>query len=103
MKNNFIETNSITYNRDKILLFWLTNMFYIYVLLSKNDQKIYTGYTKDLKARIKEHESDSVYTTKRMGEFELIYYEAFKSNQDATRREKYLKTTKGKRTLKLKL
>lgn len=33
----------------------------------------------------------------------LVFYEAFAAKQDAVRREKYLKSTKGKRTLKLML
>ena len=33
----------------------------------------------------------------------LIFYEAYLSENDARRRELYLKTTKGKRTLKLML
>ena len=78
-------------------------MFYVYLLMSKLDGKIYTGYSKDLKSRIRKHLSKGVYTTKRMHELELIFYEAFKSKKDAIRREKYLKTTKGKRTVKLML
>ena len=33
----------------------------------------------------------------------LIFYEAFKSERDARRREEYFKTTKGKRALKIML
>lgn len=49
------------------------------------------------------HKMKGVYTTKRMGELELVFYEAFKSEKDARRREKYFKRTKGERTLKLML
>ena len=70
------------------------------MLLAK---KILTGFTGNLRQRIKQHNSDSVYTTSRMGGIELIYYEAFKDKEDATERERYLKTTKGKRTLRLML
>ena len=78
-------------------------MFYVYILQSKLNGRIYTGFSKDLKERVKKHKSKGVNTTKRMGEIELIYYEAFKAEKDARRREKYLKSTKGKRTLKLML
>ena len=78
-------------------------MFYVYLIRSFVNGKIYTGYSKNLKDRLKDHNSGSVHTTKRMGEIELIYYEAFKSEKDAIRREKYLKTTKGKRAVKLML
>lgn len=64
---------------------------------------MYCGYTKDLRERLKRHFSGDVYSTKRMGEMELFFYEAFISESDARRREKYLKTDKGKRMLKLML
>ena len=78
-------------------------MYYVYVLRSKLTKKCYTGYSSDLKGRIKDHFSHSVYTKKRMGELILIFYEAYLLKSDAQRRELYLKTTKGKRTLKLML
>lgn len=78
-------------------------MYYVYLLRSKENGKIYTGYTQDLKRRVKDHFSQHVHTTHRMGRLQLIYYEAFTSKLDAQEREKYLKTTKGKRTVKLML
>lgn len=76
--------------------------FYVYLLRGENG-KIYTGYTKDLKKRIRDHGSGHVHTTRRMGEVKLVYYEAFTDNRDAIERERYLKTTKGKRAVKLML
>ena len=78
-------------------------MYYVYLLRSKETGKIYTGFSSNLKQRIRQHLSKSVHTTQRMGEIELIFYEAFVSEQDARRRELYLKTTKGKRAVKLML
>lgn len=78
-------------------------MYYVYLLRSLRDGKIYTGYTTDLKRRIREHHDQIVHTTHRMGKLDLIYYEAFKNERDARERERYLKTTQGKRTLKLML
>lgn len=80
---------------------WKKNkMHYVYVLKSQRFNKCYTGRSDNLKRRISEHSSGNVWTTKRMLPVELIYYEAFKSKIDAIRREKYLKTTKGKSSLK---
>ena len=76
-------------------------MYYVYFLISSKTNKIYTGYTKDLRKRLLDHKSKQVHTTKRMGKFNLIFYEAFYDERDAKRREKYFKTTKGKRTVKL--
>lgn len=78
-------------------------MFYVYILRSKRDGRVYTGFSHNLKTRISQHFAGDVHTTHRMGEIELIYYEAFKNEKDAREREIYLKTTKGKRTLKLML
>lgn len=77
-------------------------MYYVYLLQMKNDQ-IYTGYTKDLKRRLQEHSRGGVQTTSRHLPVHLIFYEAFLSKEDAQRRETYLKSTKGKKTLRLML
>jgi putative endonuclease len=78
-------------------------MYYVYLLRSKKDGKIYTGFTKDLKRRMYEHLNGKTQTTRRMGDIYLLYYEAFGNEQDAQEREKYLKTTQGKRTVKIML
>ena len=51
-------------------------MFYVY-LLQDDDSKIYVGYSSDLKRRIAEHKQGKVYTTARMKNPKLIYYEAY--------------------------
>ena len=61
---------------------------------------MYTGYTNDLRKRLKEHNTGKSKYTKRRGPFELIYYEACKNEQDARSREKYLKSGMGKRFVK---
>lgn len=79
-------------------------MFYCYVLLSEKDHKQYIiGYTSDLRKRIKEHFSGASFATKSRLPLRLIFYEGFLDQRDALRREKYFKTTPGKRTIKLVL
>jgi len=39
-------------------------------------------------------------STKYYAPFDLLFYEAYQNIKDAKRREKYLKTTKGKTTLR---
>jgi putative endonuclease len=78
-------------------------MYYTYVLKSRKDGKMYTGYTKDLKLRFEQHEQGRVKATKHRRPLELIYYEACLSEKDALRREKYLKTHYGKMFLKNRL
>ncbi len=78
-------------------------MYYTYLIHSKKDGRFYTGYTRDLRNRLNEHNLGHVRSTKNRGPFELIYYEACLDEQDATAREKYLKTGMGKRYLKNRL
>jgi len=78
-----------------------TNMFYyVYVLLSKKDQGIYTGFTDDLRRRFKEHMRGSVIATRDRRPLELIYFEGYRDKLDAMHREKYLKTGWGRNYLK---
>ena len=77
--------------------------YYVYILLSKKDNKFYTGYTKNLKLRFEHHCKGLAESTKNRRPLELIYYEACLNQQDATHREKYLKTYHGKMFLKNRL
>jgi len=78
-------------------------MYYTYVLLSKKDSKFYTGCTDNLKKRFEEHNKGQVKSTKHRIPFDLIYYEACHCREDAYRRERYLKTGKGKRYIRNRL
>jgi len=72
---------------------------YVYVLRSEKNGKWYVGCTKDLRKRLAEHQSNRGGYTKGRGPFELMYYEACRSSEDAFTREKYLKTGMGRRHL----
>jgi len=77
--------------------------YYTYVLLSERDGNFYTGYTNDLIKRLKEHDEGKVVSTKTRRPLKLIYWEGCLNQQDATRREKYLKSGNGKIYLKNRL
>ena len=62
-------------------------MFYVYILKSKKDNKLYIGYTSDLKKRLIEHQKGNVENTSHRLPIELIYYESYKNRDDATKRE----------------
>jgi len=78
-------------------------MYYTYILQSNKDKQFYTGYTNNLKERLKLHNDGKVASTKNRLPVELVYYEACLNQQDATHREKYLKTAWGKRYIKSRL
>ena len=81
----------------------MPRFFYVYVLRSLSDQGFYIGSTRDLRARVRVHNEGVVPSTRPRRPFELIFYEAYRSEQDAKRREVYLKSTKGRTTLKTML
>lgn len=75
-------------------------MHYVYVLQSQCDGKFYTGLTHDIERRLNEHNSGLARSTKGKIPWKLVYYEFCLDYRDAMRREKYLKTTWGKRYIK---
>jgi len=81
----------------------ILNWHYVYVLLSEKENELYIGYTRDLKQRIQKHNAKKVFSTKSKLPLKLIYVEACLNEEDAKRREGYLKTTQGRRFLKLRL
>jgi putative endonuclease len=78
-------------------------MYYTYILESLKDSKFYTGFTKDLKLRFEQHEKGLVNSTKDRRPLRLIYYEACLNQEDATKRERYLKTYNGRSFLRKRL
>ena len=74
----------------------MKGFYYTYLLISELDGNYYTGYTKDLNVRFEQHQKGAVKSTKHRRPFKLIYYESCLSQQDALKREKYLKTFYGK-------
>lgn len=81
----------------------MEQFYYIYVLRSLKDGKNYTGYTKNLKLRFEQHNEGKVESTRDRRPLVLIYFEGCLDQQDATHREKYLKTYYGKMFLKNRL
>ena len=66
-------------------------MNYVYILKSKVDNELYVGSTNDLKRRLEEHNRGENFSTSWRGPFKLVYYEAYKSLEDARERELALK------------
>ncbi len=78
-------------------------MYYTYVLQSTKDMNFYTGFTKNLKLRFEQHNKGLVESTKDRRPLKLIYYEACLDQNDAAKREKYLKSYHGKMFLRRRL
>ena len=78
-------------------------MYYVYVLFSHKDKKLYVGYTTDFDERLKRHFSGNVTATQNRLRLEHIYHECYQSSAEAKRREKYLKGGNGREQLKIQL
>jgi putative endonuclease len=78
-------------------------MYYVYIIKSCKDGKLYIGHTNDLIKRLQKHNSGLVKSTSARRPFKLLYYEASNILIDAVLREKSLKTGFGRAYLKRRL
>ncbi len=78
-------------------------MHYTYALQSIKDGRWYTGHTGDLRAWIDDPLRGRVESTPHRRPPQLIYYEPCLTEADAKRRERSLKTGRGKRYLRQRL
>ncbi|MCH8306307.1 MAG: GIY-YIG nuclease family protein [Candidatus Marinimicrobia bacterium] len=71
-------------------------MYYVYVLYSEKIDRLYIGQTKDLDRRLREHfEGDSFYT-KRADDWKHFHTEEIETRSQAMKREKQLKSARGR-------
>ena len=76
-------------------------MYFTYALHNKEKDKIYIGYTSNLEKRILRHNGilrnkKNSFTSKQKGEWIIIYKEEFVSRKLAIKREKELKSYRGR-------
>ena len=74
--------------------------FYVYILRSLKDGKLYTGHTANIEERLIRHNEGRVRSTKHRRPFELVYLEKHKTRCEAMKRESYLKSPEGGQTKK---
>jgi putative endonuclease len=77
-------------------------MYYTYVL-QLSDNTLYKGSTSDIKKRLIDHKYGRVRSTKDRRPVRCILIECYVTKSDATRRERFLKTTEGRRLLRQQL
>ncbi|RLC29621.1 GIY-YIG nuclease family protein [Candidatus Woesebacteria bacterium] len=78
-------------------------MFYVYIIQSQKDGKLYTGFTSNVGKRIRAHNQGEVKSTRNRRPFKLVDQEEYKSKTEALKREKFLKSFVGGKTVKSKL
>ena len=74
-------------------------MYYVYVLQSEKDKKLYIGFTDNLKRRLEEHNQGKNFSTKSRIPLKLIFYEVLPTSEEATEREKFYKSGRGHEVL----
>ncbi|MCG2715502.1 MAG: GIY-YIG nuclease family protein [Candidatus Marinimicrobia bacterium] len=78
-------------------------MFYAYVLYSEKFDRIYIGQTNNISIRLEKHNSGKVNSTKAYLPWKIIYYEYFQTRSEVMKREKELKSHKGRDFIRKKL
>jgi putative endonuclease len=78
-------------------------MFYAYVLKSIKYDYFYKGHCENLQKRLDEHNSGMTVSIRPYRPFKIIYFEEFTTITEAIKREKYFKSSAGRRYLKTKL
>ncbi len=73
--------------------------YYTYILESDKDKSLYIGFTSDLRKRLKEHNTGKSLYTRSRGPYKLIFFEGFTEEKDAIKREKYLKSGWGRKSI----
>ena len=82
--------------------------FYVYVLANKERRKIYIGQTDNIEKRLARHnrilpnKRDS-FTSKMSGDWTVVYSEEYTTRKEAMKREKELKSYRGREFVKNKI
>jgi putative endonuclease len=75
-------------------------MWFVYVLYSNIFKRSYVGFSSNVSERLEKHNSGSVSSTKSFCPWEIVYQEEFEAESLARKREKYFKSSAGRRKLK---
>ena len=73
----------------------VAGMFYVYVLLSLKDRRLYTGVTSNAERRLREHNSGKTKSLRHRRPLVLLHSEAYQSKREALARERHFKTPEG--------
>jgi putative endonuclease len=85
-----------------LILYNIQVGYYIYAIYNKDANRFYIGQTIDLSKRIDQHNNHDLggYTSRFAGEWVLIYQESIATRQQALKREKQLKSFRGREYIK---
>ena len=74
-------------------------MFTVYILQSLKNHQHYTGYTNDLERRLSEHNRGHTKSNRYFGPYKVVYTENYNTRSEAMKRERQLKSGKGREWL----
>jgi putative endonuclease len=75
-------------------------MYHVYVLLNEAKTRTYTGVSDDVDKRLEEHNAGRVNSSRPYRPYKIIHAESFAALIEARQKEKFYKTTTGRRRLK---
>lgn len=70
---------------------------FVYVLYSEGFKRYYVGMTQNIENRLNQHNSGQVKSTKPFLPWIMISHEDYPNRLEARKREKYLKSSAGRR------
>ena len=78
-------------------------IYYVYIIYSASADKYFVGQTNNLERRIEEHNLREGRYTSGKGPWKLVFKEEWDSRSETMRREKFLKSGKGREYWKEKI
>ena len=85
--------NSFTSMQDK-------NTYSVYILLNKARTRTYTGVAADVNEHLKRHNKGLVPSSRPYLPYEIIYVETYPTLKEARQKERFYKSTTGRRRLR---
>lgn len=74
--------------------------WFVYVLRSINFERNYIGFSGNVSKRLRQHNSGKTKSTKPYLPWKILFSEEFSSKEEALKREKFLKSGKGRDYIK---
>lgn len=74
--------------------------WFVYVLRSINFERNYIGFSGNVSKRLRQHNSGKTKSTKPYLPWKILFSEEFSSKEEALKREKFLKSGKGREYIK---
>ncbi|PKL45382.1 MAG: endonuclease [Planctomycetes bacterium HGW-Planctomycetes-1] len=75
-------------------------LYYVYILLNETGTRTYTGVSNNVNERLKEHNAGRVSSSRPYRPYKIIHMESFPTLQEARQKEKFYKSTTGRRRLR---